>query len=80
MSDKKKIQPAQANKKQEMFGLTAKQLQDLGNYLASKPYREVEELINTLKNLPKLQVEFVPELPADAPVAGEDSPPESVKQ
>lgn len=73
---KKEVKPKSETK--EMFAFTVEQVQSLGNYLVTRPYGEVEKLIELLKNAPKVNVTFTEPPAPEAPVVGEDSPPESV--
>ena len=61
------------NKTEELVGLKITEVQELGNYLVTRPYGEVEKLINILKNAPKMQVTYKEEPKPEPPVAGEDT-------
>lgn len=63
----------------EFLGLTVEQVQTIGNYLVNRPYGEVSQLIEILKNAPKLNVTITPEAPIETPVAGEDAAPEATQ-
>lgn len=75
----KKVE-APKSTKTDMLCLTIEQTQAIGNYLVQRPYGEVEKLIEILKAMPKVQVEFAQQPTPELPVAGEDSAPEAVKQ
>lgn len=67
------------SKTEELIGLRVAEVQALGNYLVTRPYGEVEKLVDILKNAPKMNVTFQEQVPVELPVAGEDSPAEATK-
>jgi hypothetical protein len=60
--------------KQTLYGIAPEQLQKLGNYLVTRPYAEVESLVEALKSLPKIEVNDPPlEAKMTEPAEGEDT-------
>lgn len=63
----------------EMIGLTVEQTQAIGNYLVTRPYGEVEKLIDILKNAPRINVTFTQPASPEVPPVGEDAPQEATQ-
>jgi hypothetical protein len=56
------------------FRITQAQLQDLANYLAERPYKEVYGLVNMVASLPAI-IEKKPKEPKAQPVESKESGP-----
>lgn len=65
-STKEKVVAAPPENPNEVkfHGLTEEHTQAMGSYLISRPYHEVEKLVNILKNAPVITVNVKPQVPA----------------
>jgi len=74
----------------QFLGITAEQVQEIGTYLVSRPFHEVEKYVSILRQLPQINVVETPtatEKPIDpaqleipfTEVLGEDTPVENLK-